>query len=250
MERMRRIKFLSDSLFQRLGPESNCGKPVNNGTEIKSLADLKQDQHNARKHNPRNIGMITKSIQDVGVSRSGVIDEDGNILAGNGTYEALSELGIEKVKVVKANGNEWVVVQRDGLSEEDKIKLSLGDNRSAELAEWDPDVIKDINLTFPDMLEGMFSESHLEDILESTEEALEKQEVLLDQAVQMKPQREYLVVICEDEDEFIELREKLKMGSVRRGGYKKGSEFDAIGQERVIPAAKVLERMNEDSDSK
>ena len=66
----------------------------NNG--ISTLADLKQDQENARKHNPRNIGMIVKAINEVGVARSGVIDEYGNILAGNGTFEALSEAGIKK----------------------------------------------------------------------------------------------------------------------------------------------------------
>ena len=60
-------------------------------SDMKNLADLKPDKRNARKHNPRNIGMIADAIREIGVSRSGVIDEDGNILAGNGTYDALSE---------------------------------------------------------------------------------------------------------------------------------------------------------------
>ena len=47
------------------------------------LSDLKQDRNNARKHNPRNIGMVANAIREVGVARSGVIDEHGNILAGN-----------------------------------------------------------------------------------------------------------------------------------------------------------------------
>jgi len=127
------------------------------------LSDLRQDKNNARKHNPRNLGMVANAIREVGVARSGVIDEDGNILAGNGTFEALSEVGIEDIKVVKANGNEWVVVQRDGLSDEQKTKLALYDNRTAELAEWDTDVLADTDL---DILESMFSEDELSNLLD------------------------------------------------------------------------------------
>jgi DNA modification methylase len=131
---------------------------------VNKLADLRPDQNNARKHNPRNIGMVANSLREVGAARSGVIDEDGNILAGNGTYEALSEAGIEKVKIVQADGNEWVVVQRKGLSEKQKLKLALYDNRSAELAEWDKEVLADID---PEIMESMFSTDELEDLLDN-----------------------------------------------------------------------------------
>jgi len=129
------------------------------------LSDLKQDRNNARKHNPRNIGMVANAIREVGVARSGVIDEDGNILAGNGTFEALAEAGIENIKIVKANGNEWVVVQREGLSDEQKVKLALYDNRSAELADWDVDVLKEIG---PLILESVFTTDELADLLDDT----------------------------------------------------------------------------------
>lgn len=105
--------------------------------KVSTLKDLKQDGKNARRHSPRNIGMIEASLRQVGAARSGVIDEDGVILAGNGTYEALAAAGIEKVKVVEADGNEWVVVRRTGLTEEQKRQLALADNRASELATWD-----------------------------------------------------------------------------------------------------------------
>ena len=105
--------------------------------KVSTLKDLKQDPKNARKHNSRNIGLIESSLRKVGAARSGVIDENGVILAGNGTYEALARAGIEKVKVIEADGNEWVVVRRTGLTEQQKRELALADNRAAELAEWD-----------------------------------------------------------------------------------------------------------------
>ena len=52
-------------------------------SDIQSIADLTPDPANRRKHNPRNIGMIVESLQKVGAARSIVIDEQGNILAGN-----------------------------------------------------------------------------------------------------------------------------------------------------------------------
>lgn len=128
--------------------------------KILSLADLKTDKKNARKHNPRNIGMIETSLRQVGAARSGVIDEDGVILAGNGTYEALASAGIERVRVVETDGKEWVVVKRTGLSEEQKRQLALADNRAAELATWDAPALEaqgiDLNPWFtPDELANL-----------------------------------------------------------------------------------------------
>lgn len=73
--------------------------------EIKTIADLIPQQPNARRRTPHGAGMIVKSLQEVGAARSGVIDENGVILAGNGAWEALAEAEIEKVKVVEADGN-------------------------------------------------------------------------------------------------------------------------------------------------
>lgn len=101
------------------------------------LRDLILDPENARQHTPDNVGMIADALREVGAARSGVIDENNVILAGNATYEALAEVGIDNVKIVEADGNEWVVVKRTGLSEEQKRRLALFDNRTAELVESD-----------------------------------------------------------------------------------------------------------------
>lgn len=213
------------------------------------LSDLKPDKKNARKHNPRNIGMITEAIQEVGVSRSGVIDEDGNILAGNGTYEALSEAGIRKVKVVDVDGSEWVVVRRKGLSAAQKVKVALFDNRSAELAEWDKENLGILNDEHPGILDDIFYEDELDDLLAEDEKGFHD-EVLFEQAVQLTPPKEYLVIMCENEDEFVDIRYKLGLGDVRRGGYKKGSAFDANGKERVVHASHLISRLKDvDSDT-
>jgi hypothetical protein len=110
-------------------------------TDINTIADLKQDSRNARKHTPRNVGMIEKSLGEVGAARSIVIDELGNILAGNATVEAAANAGMERVQVVDADGETIIAVRRTGLTPEQKVKLALYDNRTAELAEWDSEVL-------------------------------------------------------------------------------------------------------------
>lgn len=128
---------------------------------IQSIADLTPDDANARAHTPRNIGMIAQAVQEVGVARSGVIDETGKILAGNGTYEALAQAGIERVKVVDAAGDEWVLVRRTGLTEEQKARLSLYDNRAAELASWSPEALQAIAENHPAAVAAVFRPEEL-----------------------------------------------------------------------------------------
>lgn len=131
--------------------------------EVRTLADLRQDSMNARRHNPRNVSLIVDALHEVGAARSGVIDEDGRILAGNATFEALAEAGIERVRVVETDGQEWVVVRRSGLSEEAKRRLALYDNRTAELADWDPEVLA--GLDTDGLLDGLWGAEELAELL-------------------------------------------------------------------------------------
>jgi hypothetical protein len=137
-------------------------KPKLNMADITHIKDLKPDQRNARKHNARNIGMIEDALNEVGAARSIVIDEDGNILAGNGTVEAAAQAGIERVKVVEASGEEIVAVRRRGLTEKQKRRLALFDNRTAELASWDKDVVRDMLAENEHALKRLFSQDEVE----------------------------------------------------------------------------------------
>jgi hypothetical protein len=100
------------------------------------IHDLKPDPANRRSHTPRNLDMITAGLQQVGAARSIVIDEENTILAGNGVTEAAAAAGITKLRVIDAAGDELIAVRRSGLTPEQKRKLAIYDNRTAELAEW------------------------------------------------------------------------------------------------------------------
>src|SRR5687767_14240022 len=95
----------------------NDGAPSDDGTVTAAhLRDLTPDPANRRHHNPRNISMITDSLNAVGAGRSIVIDEDGVVLAGNATIEAAADAGIEHVRIIEASGHELIAVRRRGLT--------------------------------------------------------------------------------------------------------------------------------------
>ena len=138
--------------------------------DIDHISDLKQDRENRRQHNPRNVGMIVDALHEVGPARSIVIDEGGNILAGNATVEAAAEAGIEKVLVVDADGETLVAVRRSGLTPEMKRRLALYDNRTAELANWDIDqLLADVNAGMS--FDGVFRQDEIDELLAEVREA-------------------------------------------------------------------------------
>jgi hypothetical protein len=143
-------------------------KAKTEATSIKSgttLADLKPDPRNARKHNPRNIGMLVDALHQVGAARSIVIDETNTVLAGNGVMEAAAEAGITKLQIVEADGETVIAVRRRGLSAEQKQRLAIYDNRTAELAEWEPDVLRELQEQGAD-LSAFFREDELTELLQ------------------------------------------------------------------------------------
>jgi hypothetical protein len=143
---------------------------------IVSLGELIPDPANARVHNPRNVGTIADAIQEVGFGRSVLIDEENVVLAGNATIEAAGQAGLEKVRIVDADGDEVIAVRRKNLTPVMKARIALFDNRAAELAEgWDIEVIKRMEAEGVP-LEGLWTDEELRALLDAIPEAEETEE--------------------------------------------------------------------------
>ena len=110
-----------------------------------SIKDLKSDHKNARRRTDRSASLIAESLKRYGAARSIVIDEDGRTLAGNGTVEGAKKAGIDKLRIIEAEGDELIAVRRAGLSEDQKVGLALADNRSSDLSEWDHDMLRQLS---------------------------------------------------------------------------------------------------------
>jgi transcriptional regulator with PAS, ATPase and Fis domain len=133
----------------------------------KKLSDLKPLEKNVRKHGDLQLGHFVEALKQFGQTRAFVIDEDGNVLVGNGMHAAMSRM--EWKQPVDCH-----VVR--GLSEKDKRKLILSDNKLFQLGSDDFDVINEMLQSIAD--EGDFnvagySSEVLEDMMKGAAETLE-----------------------------------------------------------------------------
>ena len=106
--------------------------------EVVPLDTLTPLTDNPRTHTSRGIDFLKASLGRVGAARSGVIDEERTILAGNGMQDAATQVGYREAVVVTTDGTRPVFVQRTGLSTTQKVRLIVDDNRASELSAWNP----------------------------------------------------------------------------------------------------------------
>lgn len=130
-------------------------------------AGFSKDPYNIIQHDKRNLDAIENSIGEVGLGRSIVVDEQGTILAGNGTYEVAKKNNAKALIVDVDDPNTLVVVRRIGLTDRQKRRLSLHDNRSSDLHRYDKQATARLNEAHPEqqLLAGIFSEREQEKML-------------------------------------------------------------------------------------
>lgn len=110
-------------------------------------AGLTPDRENANEGTQRGRGLLEKSLRQLGAGRSILTDKDGNVIAGNKTLEAATDIDLP-VRIIETDGNELVVVKRTDLdlySETDKRarQLAYADNKIAEInLAWKPEQIQ------------------------------------------------------------------------------------------------------------
>jgi DNA modification methylase len=103
------------------------------------------DKSNANKGTKRGKELLKQSLQELGGGRSILLDKDGNIIAGNKTFEAAQEQGLD-IRIVEAGRGELIAVQRSDLDLDDPSgearRLAYLDNRVSELdLNWDAEQI-------------------------------------------------------------------------------------------------------------
>jgi site-specific DNA-methyltransferase (adenine-specific) len=96
------------------------------------LAELRHDDQNARTHDQTNLKAIAGSLEQFGQRKPIVITQDNKVVAGNGTLTAAKLIGWTEIDCVRVPAD-WTA---------DQIKAyALADNRTAELAQWDEQVM-------------------------------------------------------------------------------------------------------------
>ena len=99
--------------------------------ELVKIDDLDLDPKNARKHDAKNLKAIADSLDLFG-QRKPIVVWGKTVVAGNGTMAAARTLGWTEITVARVP-DDWTA---------DQVKAyALADNRSAELAAWDEQVL-------------------------------------------------------------------------------------------------------------
>lgn len=99
--------------------------------EWASTEDLVLDPINARLHNDKNLEAIKGSLARFGQQKPIVIGKANVVIAGNGTLQAAKALKWKKIQVVRTD-----------LEGSELTAFGLADNRTAELATWDGEVLQ------------------------------------------------------------------------------------------------------------
>jgi site-specific DNA-methyltransferase (adenine-specific) len=100
--------------------------------EMMQIPNLTLDPNNARTHDTTNLEAIAGSLTQFGQRKPIVIDKNNVVVAGNGTVTAAKSLGWTEIQAVRVPAD-W---------DADRIKaFALADNRTAELASWDQQVM-------------------------------------------------------------------------------------------------------------
>jgi DNA modification methylase len=101
------------------------------GTELVSVSALRPYERNARTHSRKQIRKIAASIERFGFVNPVLIDESHQIIAGHGRVAAAKLLGWPEVPVLRI----------EHLDEVEKRAYILADNRLAEEAGWDKEIL-------------------------------------------------------------------------------------------------------------
>ena len=214
-----------------------------------ATADLIPYARNAKKHDAAQVAKIAGSIREFGFNNPVLIDAENGIIAGHGRIMAAQKLGMESVPCLRLSH----------LTDAQRKAYILADNRLAEIGGgWDEKMLleelRNIQISGIHAEAIGFSDDDISELaaaLEADDEtANEIKPEKLPKAIQLEPPKEYAVIMCENEEEWEKLKVALNLKPVRRGGYKQGSAFDAVGTQRVVKASQLIERLNDNSDTK
>ena len=99
--------------------------------ETVSVSALKPYARNPRTHTKKQIRQIAESIRTFGWTNPILVDAEGGVIAGHGRLEAAKLLGMERVPTIRL----------EDMSEAQKRAYVIADNRLAEIAGWDDDLL-------------------------------------------------------------------------------------------------------------
>lgn len=125
--------------------------------EYLPIKALKPYEKNTRKHQKKDVDNIARSIEKYGMCDAiGIWGEQNIIVEGHGRMLACKQLGMTEVPCVRL----------DHLTDEQRREYAIAHNATAELSEWDfdilPDELAELDLSDFDFDFGIYEETDLD----------------------------------------------------------------------------------------
>jgi hypothetical protein len=195
------------------------------------MIKIKPSQKNTNLHTEKGMQLLEQSIDKAGVLESISVATDGTIISGHARKEIFDKKGMV-AKEIELKDNEFAVIKT-------KIEPNTKQYYEAQILA-NTTANKNFNLD-TELIEEIVEEFDIDieeagvDIDIRIDKSEDGEEIHFEQSVQLEPPKEYILIMAEpNSEEWEEIKEKLKLKMVRRGGYKEGSSFDAISLERVL----------------
>lgn len=196
--------------------------------EVRQIADLRPYDKNPRK-NDAAVDAVVESIKQCGYVAPIIVDEDNVILAGHTRYKALKKLGRSEVECIV----------REGLTEEQKKKYRLLDNKTNELADWD------LSLLAEELEELDFGELDLDWGLPGDKDAADEIEGEVPFTDVLREEHNYIVLYFDNEVDWLQAESIFDLRTVQALSTRKDGKITKSGKRRglgrVLKGAEALE---------
>jgi len=117
----------SGAICHLIGAAAEMGQRI----EMVPPGRLVPNKRNSRTHSAKQLDQIARSIDRYGFVNPVLIDDADQIIAGHGRVEAAKRLGLDHVPILRVTH----------LSAAERKAFALADNRLAELAGWDAEIL-------------------------------------------------------------------------------------------------------------
>ena len=182
--------------------------------EYLPIKELKPYEKNTRKHQKKDVDNIARSIEKYGMCDAiGIWGEQNIIVEGHGRMLACRKLGMTEVPCVRL----------DHLTDEQRREYAIAHNATAELSEWDldilPDELAELDLSDFDFDFGIEDEEEETEIVEDDD---------LDEQERLFKERMARGEISEEDEEYQEFLEKFEAKKTTDDCYTPDNIYDVV----------------------